>query len=210
MLPAIPESDVEKTCLVDVLQDWKTTHYQGLIASGEVKPRPGVLELFDEARSLGLKVGVCSAATKSSAICVLENLLGEKRFKVPLSLSLCPMSFHCASPPHPATKGDLNNPVSTPGAHYCDLIQTSGITSSFFFFFFEWEPSIWKCDNAIGSWVLLRLALDSSDIQYREGQINDYISFLCWTDCVQDPIWLFLWIIQNWDGQWGPHAWNVA
>ena len=52
------------------------------VAAGEVEPRPGVLKLFDEAREAGLKVGVCSAATKSSAICVLENLLGSERFRV--------------------------------------------------------------------------------------------------------------------------------
>lgn len=53
-----------------------------LAAAGEVEPRPGILDLFDAARGAGLKVGVCSAATKSSAICVLENLLGPDRFRV--------------------------------------------------------------------------------------------------------------------------------
>ena len=37
--------------------------------------------IHDEARELGLKVAVCSAATKSSAIVVLENLMGAERFK---------------------------------------------------------------------------------------------------------------------------------
>ena len=60
------------------------------IAAGEVEPRPGVLKLFDEAREAGLKVGVCSAATKSSAICVLESLLGSERFKVSCVLTLMP------------------------------------------------------------------------------------------------------------------------
>lgn len=81
VLPTIPETEDEKTTLVDVLQAWKTTKYQDLIASGEVETRPGILNLFDEARDAGLKVGVCSAATKSSAICVLENLLGAERFR---------------------------------------------------------------------------------------------------------------------------------
>ena len=66
-------------------------------ASGEVKPRDGVLELFDEARALGLKVGVCSAATKSSAICVLENLLGMDRFRVRW-FSPFSSSCHCSDP----------------------------------------------------------------------------------------------------------------
>ena len=45
---------------------------------------------MDEARAGGLLVGVCSAATKSSAICVLESLLGKERFDV--RAPLCPPS----------------------------------------------------------------------------------------------------------------------
>lgn len=56
-------------------------------ASGEVPAREGVLRLMDEARAEGLLVGVCSAATKSSAICVLESLLGKERFEVVPRLS---------------------------------------------------------------------------------------------------------------------------
>jgi predicted peroxiredoxin len=41
-----------------------------------------VIRLYEEAREAGLKVAVCSAATKSSVILVLENLLGPERFKV--------------------------------------------------------------------------------------------------------------------------------
>jgi hypothetical protein len=35
---------------------------------------------MDEARDAGLKVAVCSAATKSSVVFTLKNLLGEQRF----------------------------------------------------------------------------------------------------------------------------------
>ncbi len=48
--------------------------------SGEVEPRPGVLQLMDEARAAGLHVAVCSAATKPSCIFTLKSLLGEQRF----------------------------------------------------------------------------------------------------------------------------------
>ena len=51
-------------------------------ASGEVPAREGVLRLMDEARAAGLLVGVCSAATKSSAVCVVESLLGKDRYEV--------------------------------------------------------------------------------------------------------------------------------
>jgi beta-phosphoglucomutase-like phosphatase (HAD superfamily) len=65
-----------------VFHHWSLESILYCAASGEVETRPGILELFDEARDAGLKVGVCSAATKSSAVCVLENLLGAHRFKV--------------------------------------------------------------------------------------------------------------------------------
>ena len=66
--------------------------------------REGVIRLMDEARAAGLLVGVCSAATKSSAICVLESLLGKDRFNVREALSLpsvsglaaCWQSAQCA------------------------------------------------------------------------------------------------------------------
>ncbi len=49
--------------------------------SGEVETRPGVLRLMDEAREMGIKVAVCSAATKPSVVFTLGNLLGEARVK---------------------------------------------------------------------------------------------------------------------------------
>jgi hypothetical protein len=52
-----------------------------MIGSGEVEPRPGVLRLMDEARDAGLKVAVCSAATKSSVVYTLTSLLGKQRFE---------------------------------------------------------------------------------------------------------------------------------
>ena len=61
-------------------QDWKTNKYQELIGSGEVPPRAGVLRLMDEARAAGMKVAVCSAATKSSVEFTLTSLLGKERF----------------------------------------------------------------------------------------------------------------------------------
>ncbi|KAK9812782.1 hypothetical protein WJX72_003643 [[Myrmecia] bisecta] len=81
VLPAAPDTAEEQAALIDTLQDWKTAKYQDLIASGEVAPRDGVLRLMDEARAAGLKVAVCSAATKSSVIFVLENLIGKGRFQ---------------------------------------------------------------------------------------------------------------------------------
>ncbi|KAI4383475.1 hypothetical protein MLD38_009309 [Melastoma candidum] len=77
---APPESDEDRAKLIDTLQDWKTERYKDIIRSGTVKPRPGVLTLMDEARAAGKKLAVCSAATKSSVVLCLENLIGMERF----------------------------------------------------------------------------------------------------------------------------------
>ncbi|OMO73051.1 HAD-superfamily hydrolase, subfamily IA, variant 3 [Corchorus olitorius] len=75
-----PEGDEERAKLIDTLQDWKTERYKDIIKSGTVKPRPGVLRLMDEAKAAGRKLAVCSAATKSSVVLCLENLIGMDRF----------------------------------------------------------------------------------------------------------------------------------
>jgi HAD superfamily hydrolase (TIGR01509 family) len=75
-----PENEDEQATLINNLQDWKTTKYKELISSG-AEPRPGVVELMDEAASQGLKLAVCSAATKSSVVFCLTNLLGKERFE---------------------------------------------------------------------------------------------------------------------------------
>lgn len=77
--PPVDASERER--LIDILQEWKTERYQEIIKSGTVEPRPGVLRLMDEAKSAGIKLAVCSAATKSSVIFCLENLIGLDRFK---------------------------------------------------------------------------------------------------------------------------------
>ncbi|KVH94771.1 HAD-like domain-containing protein [Cynara cardunculus var. scolymus] len=76
-----PENDIDREKLVDTLQDWKTEKYKDIIKSGSVEPRPGVLRLMDEAKASGKKLAVCSAATKSSVVLCLENLIGIERFQ---------------------------------------------------------------------------------------------------------------------------------
>ena len=77
-----------------------------LAGSGSVEPRPGVIRLYEEAREAGLKVAVCSAATKSSVILVLENLLGPERFEVPCRLitSTPCFSSSCTGCDHPTSQ----------------------------------------------------------------------------------------------------------
>ena len=48
--------------------------------SGQVAPRPGILELMDDAKAAGMPVAVCSASTKGAVIFVLGSLLGKDRF----------------------------------------------------------------------------------------------------------------------------------
>ncbi|XP_020195101.1 haloacid dehalogenase-like hydrolase domain-containing protein At4g39970 [Aegilops tauschii subsp. strangulata] len=80
ILETAPSSDEDREKLVDVIQDWKTERYKAIIKSGTVEPRPGVLRLMDEVKGAGIKLAVCSAATKSSVVLCLENLLGLERF----------------------------------------------------------------------------------------------------------------------------------
>uniref|UniRef100_A0A1J3DE99 Haloacid dehalogenase-like hydrolase domain-containing protein n=1 Tax=Noccaea caerulescens TaxID=107243 RepID=A0A1J3DE99_NOCCA len=76
-----PENDDDRAKLIDTLQDWKTERYKEIIKSGSVEARPGVVRLMDEARAAGKKLAVCSAATKSSVILCLENLIETERFQ---------------------------------------------------------------------------------------------------------------------------------
>ncbi|KAG7619047.1 Haloacid dehalogenase-like hydrolase domain-containing protein [Arabidopsis thaliana] len=76
-----PQNDDDRAKLIDTLQDWKTERYKEIIKSGSVEPRPGVIRLMDEAKAAGKKLAVCSAATKSSVILCLENLLDIERFQ---------------------------------------------------------------------------------------------------------------------------------
>ena len=76
-----PETDDEKTALIDQLQDYKIEAYKDLIAN-TAESRPGVLRLMKEAREAGMYVAVCSASAKPSVIFCLNNLLGEEQFNL--------------------------------------------------------------------------------------------------------------------------------
>ncbi|XP_026665451.2 haloacid dehalogenase-like hydrolase domain-containing protein At4g39970 [Phoenix dactylifera] len=76
-----PSTESDKERLIDILQDWKTERYKEIIKSGTVEPRPGVLQLMDDAKCAGVRLAVCSAATKSSVVLCLENLIGIERFE---------------------------------------------------------------------------------------------------------------------------------
>jgi HAD superfamily hydrolase (TIGR01509 family) len=74
--PVTPE---EEQALIDRLQTHKTAIYQSYVEENAV-PRPGVLQLMDEALAdPTIAVGVCSASTKEAALKVLSVTLGEER-----------------------------------------------------------------------------------------------------------------------------------
>jgi len=78
---AAPTDEAAQGLLIDTLQEWKTAEFERLIGSGEVSPRDGVLRLMDEAKAAGLKVGVCSAATKSACVATVTAMLGPARLE---------------------------------------------------------------------------------------------------------------------------------
>jgi len=74
-----PVGEDEEQALVDRLQAHKTELYKDLIAE-KATPRPGVIELMDEAMNdPKIAVGVCSASTKEAVTKVLDVTLGENR-----------------------------------------------------------------------------------------------------------------------------------
>uniref|UniRef100_A0A7S2KE82 Uncharacterized protein n=1 Tax=Leptocylindrus danicus TaxID=163516 RepID=A0A7S2KE82_9STRA len=80
----VTEEDQQK--LIDGLQENKTNLYKQLVSEKAV-PRPGVIELMDEALAdPKIAVGVCSASTKAAVTKVLDVTLGEERRK---KLNVC-------------------------------------------------------------------------------------------------------------------------
>lgn len=78
-MPSPPQTEEEQIALVDALQAHKTELYKQLV-SEKAEPRPGVIELMDEALSdKSIAVGVCSASTKAAATKVLDVVLGQDR-----------------------------------------------------------------------------------------------------------------------------------
>jgi len=83
--PAPEDDQAKQDALVDALQEYKTQVYKELVAVAP--PRPGVLELMDEAleardgKGTPLRVCICSASTKSACLFVLDKLVGTERMK---------------------------------------------------------------------------------------------------------------------------------
>jgi beta-phosphoglucomutase-like phosphatase (HAD superfamily) len=73
-----PADETEGMALIDQLQDFKTECYKKLVQTGV--PRPGVLELMDEAIAApGIAVGICSASTRGGFEKVVDSIVGKAR-----------------------------------------------------------------------------------------------------------------------------------
>ena len=73
-----PADEAAGMALVDELQDYKTECYKRLVTSAV--PRPGVLELMDDAIATeGLAVGICSASTRGGFEKVVDAVVGQSR-----------------------------------------------------------------------------------------------------------------------------------
>ena len=74
-----PETPEDQQALIDALQAHKTEIYRTFIEE-KASPRPGVIELMDEALAdPRIAVGVCSASTKEAVTKVLDVTLGAER-----------------------------------------------------------------------------------------------------------------------------------
>lgn len=74
-----PSTAEDQQALIDDLQAHKTDIYRTFIEEKAI-PRPGVIELMDEALAdPSIAVGVCSASTKAAVQKVLAVTLGEER-----------------------------------------------------------------------------------------------------------------------------------
>jgi len=76
-----PTTEAERSRLVDALQLRKTEIFQELVReAGPSAARPGIVELIDRATEHpNWKVAICSAATRSAAVEVLDVVLGKDR-----------------------------------------------------------------------------------------------------------------------------------
>ena len=97
----VSASDIDTVLkqLIIMIQDEKTDIYKTFIRE-RAQPRPGLLDLMDEALADdSIAVGVCSASTKEAAQSVLEATLGSKRVS---NLDVCILGNDVSEKkPHP-------------------------------------------------------------------------------------------------------------
>ena len=118
-----PTTQEEKQALVDALQAHKTEIYRTYIEEKAV-PRPGVVELMDEALDdPTIAVGVCSASTKEAVTKVLEVTLGPDRVS---KLDVCILGDDVsAKKPDPMIYNEARSRLGNLSPNKCVVIEDS-------------------------------------------------------------------------------------
>jgi HAD superfamily hydrolase (TIGR01509 family) len=118
-----PATLEEQQALVDKLQAFKTTTYKSMLET-TAKPRPGVLELMDEAlQDDRIAVGVCSASTKEAALKTLDITLGADRMS---RLDVCILGDDVsAKKPNPLIYNEARARLGIDDPRLCVVIEDS-------------------------------------------------------------------------------------
>ena len=119
-----PDTPEEQQALIDALQDDKTDRFKQLVEEKAI-PRPGILELMDEALAdPTIAVGVCSASTKAAAEKTLASTLGPERVE---KLDVCILGDDVSEKkPNPMIYDEARKRVGVP-ADRCVVIEDSTI-----------------------------------------------------------------------------------
>ena len=68
--------------LIPQLHQAKSTHYRDLLSSGEIKLRPGVKRLIEEAYQEGIRLAIATTSALPNALALLEKHLNPQWFEV--------------------------------------------------------------------------------------------------------------------------------
>lgn len=68
--------------LIPQLHQVKITHYRDLLSSGEIKLRPGVKRLIEEAYQEGIRLAIATTSALPNALALLEKHLNPQWFEV--------------------------------------------------------------------------------------------------------------------------------
>ncbi|CCQ49739.1 HAD family hydrolase [Crocosphaera watsonii] len=68
--------------LIPQLHQAKITHYRDLLSSGEIKLRPGVKRLIEEAYQEGIRLAIATTSALPNALALLEKHLNPQWFEV--------------------------------------------------------------------------------------------------------------------------------
>lgn len=77
----VPDGIKDRTAFLDHLYERKRQHYLELIRSPELKPRPGIVRLVDEALECGVALASASTCAREGAMAILDHCLGAERVR---------------------------------------------------------------------------------------------------------------------------------